>query len=430
MENVLTERPPEKVKKNGENKPAYTIPAGEDAKRVVGFVHQTKGGKPILTIDTLKDVIARLKVTVRYNVITKDVEILIPDVEFSPENSYSGSLAWIESQVKSFQMDTYGLDGFLLNIADSNRYNSAVNWITSREWDGKNRLEELYATIDAVDNKAKEALIYRWMITAVAAAFEPQGITAAGMLVLQGAGGMGKTYWFRRLFSDDVRNEVFKDGMELDPHNRDSVKKCVRHWIVELGELDGTFKRSELAALKAFITSDFDVLRLPYARREQALPRRTVLCGTVENTFFLSGQTGNRRFWTIECKKIDSYHNIDMQQVWAQIYQCYKEGEKWQLTDEERTLVNTINESHEYTDFGGEKVKYFYDWSRTPTDWKTAGEIAEEIGMRNIKQSDLISIGIAIMKLNGGVRKRTTKGNILKVPQKTDVFMPPTGEEI
>ena len=46
--------------------------------------------------------------------------------------------------------------------------------------------------------------------------------------------------------------------------------------IVELGELDATFRKSDIASLKSFITSDRDVLRRPYARLESEFARRTV----------------------------------------------------------------------------------------------------------------------------------------------------------
>ena len=44
-----------------------------------------------------------------------------------------------------------------------------------------------------------------------------------------------------------------KDGITLNPSDKDSVMQCVRNWIVELGELDATFRKSDIASLKSFI---------------------------------------------------------------------------------------------------------------------------------------------------------------------------------
>jgi putative DNA primase/helicase len=211
---------------------------------------------------------------------------------------------------------------------------------------------------------------------------------------------------------------VFKDGLNLDPHNKDSVKKVVRHWIVELGEIDATFRRADLSALKAFITSDRDVMRMPYSRREQSFFRRTALCGTVNSRFFLHDQTGNRRFWTIACKSVDSYHTIDMQQAWAQVYELYKNGEGWRLTKQELDLVNDVNKEHEMLDYAACKVATFYDWELPCSNWKTVAEIADDLGIRSPTRGDLTSIGMAVAELNGGQRRRGHKGNLLAVPKK------------
>jgi putative DNA primase/helicase len=72
------------------------------------------------------------------------------------------------------------------------------------------------------------------------------------------------------------------------------VMSAVSHWVVELGELDSTFKKSDVSVLKAFITRRQDKLRRPYARRDSVFPRRTVFAGTVNDYQFLHDNTGNR----------------------------------------------------------------------------------------------------------------------------------------
>ena len=75
-------------------------------------------------------------------------------------------------------------------------------------------------------------------------------------------------------------------------------------WCVELSELSA-MRRSEIEATKSFLTARVDHVRLPYARRAQALPRQCVFCGTSNDQNPFSDPTGSRRFWPVRTGKID-----------------------------------------------------------------------------------------------------------------------------
>ena len=67
------------------------------------------------------------------------------------------------------------------------------------------------------------------------------------------------------------------------------------------------------------LTTDFDRVRRPYDRRESEYPRRTVFIATVNGMNFLSDPTGNTRWWTIAVDDLNFRHDIDMQQLFAQL---------------------------------------------------------------------------------------------------------------
>ena len=81
-----------------------------------------------------------------------------------------------------------------------------------------------------------------------------------------------------------------------------------------------------------------DKYRPPYERMPIRVRRRTVLWGTVnpdEGTGYLKDQTGNRRFYPIECGVIDLSGLLAVRdQLWAEAAAAYKAGEKWHLTGE------------------------------------------------------------------------------------------------
>ena len=380
-------------------------------------------GKPLSTIENVAEICRRLQITIRYNVISKEEEILIPGAGFSIDNRQNASLAWLISECAKFRMPVDRVPEYVNYLADQNQYNPVANWITSRPWDGQDHLGELIATVKAKGQHdhhvvaMKTAFITRWMISAVAAAFRPTGVSAHGVLVFQGPQYVGKTKWFKSLVPDSLG--VLKDGLLLRPDDRDSVMKCVSNWLVELGEIDATFRKSDVAALKSFLTSDRDVLRRAYARKESTFARRTVFFASVNPKNYLHDETGNRRYWTIEVEHLDHSHSVDMQQCWAQVYeQHYLPGESWFLTPAELDMLNEHNEEFTVIDPIEDLITRNLRWSDQKSDWKwtTATDVLVTLGRGNCTKAEVTKAGIIIRKLNGDACKRTGNARLLLVP--------------
>jgi hypothetical protein len=376
--------------------------------------------KPLKHHENLAEIMRRLGVVVRYNVIKKSEELLIPGQGFSEDNHQNASLAWLLSECSVFNFTTDAIQDFLTLLSDRNPYNPVATWINSKPWDGVPRMAELIDTIETVpeDRELKESLMTRWLISAVAAAFSGNGISARGVLVLQGPQQMGKTAWFKRLVPADL--QVIQDGVILKPDDKDSVKQAVSNWIVELGELDATFKKTDIAQLKAFITRDRDVIRMPYARRESTLPRRTVFFGSVNPREFLNDHTGNTRFWTIPCTGINFKHEIDMQQCWAEIYQMFLQGVPYNLTPEETQMLNERNIDYTAVEPVDERIMKELDW-QAPLDlwqWHQATDVLLSVGVDRPTKQDTQKAGALIREMNGNRARRTNKQRLLLVPPK------------
>ena len=375
-------------------------------------------GKPLSTIENLAEITRRLGVTIRYNVISKEEEILIPGEGFSVDNRANASLAWLVSWCARMKMPTDKVGDFVTYLADKNLYNPVAEWITSKPWDGQSRLQDLFDTIDAVDNDLKCVLMKRWMLSAVAAAFNHDGVSAHGVLTLQGDQYLGKTKWFKGLVPDHLG--LVKDGMLLQPHDKDSVKQVCSFWLVELGELDATFRKSDIAALKSFITNKSDVLRRAYARRESHFARRTVFFASVNPKQFLHDATGNRRYWTIEAKWIDHSHNLDMQQVWAEVLHLYNSGEGYYLLPDEMGQLNQANEEFTVIDPVQERLESRLQWQLPQHEWtwRSATDILIECGLDKPNTGDANKAAAFIRQRNGNQGKRTHSGRLLLAPPK------------
>lgn len=370
---------------------------------------------PIPSIENLKNLLDFHKTTCRYNVISKQYEILIPDEQFSQDNVDVASLARVASRMAEVQLPTSHYKEYISYIGDANQYNPVLQWVTSKKWDGRNRIQELCDTITAKHTEAKDLFIRRWLITAMYMAMH-DGFDSPGCLVLQGPQGLGKTWWFRKLCDQP---NLIKTDANVDPRNRDSISQVIRYWIVELGEIGSTFRRSDIDALKAFITSPSDILRRPYGTVDQVYPRRTALAASVNETIYLHDTTGNRRYFTVQCLSVNSYHKIDMQQLWAEIHHLIVNCEEMpHLTDRERQLVDEINLDHTQIDPIQEMILEKFRWDEIGyvADWRTATQIAADIGLKNISVKETRIISGYVCSLNGNKKRQSNGKRLLLIP--------------
>lgn len=380
-------------------------------------------GKPQETEGNLRALCENNDIIIRYNVVKKEDEILIPGASWSIDNRRSAALTSVRSLCHKAEMSSKHLKNFVTLLADRNLYNPVAEWISSTPWDGESRLQAWYDTVVENENECtrevKELIMRRWAISAIAAAFNPNGVMARGVLVLQGDQYLGKTRWLESLAPKEL--ELVKTGRSLNVHDKDSVKQILSCWIGELGELDATFKKSDIAALKAFITLDTDELRRPYAEAESQFARRTIFAGSVNDREFLQDQTGNSRFWTIPTTAVKHDHALDMQQVWAEFYELWKAGEIHYLTHAEMALLNDHNQSFEAADPITELVTSHLDWANFDPDnckWMGASDVLRWLDVKNPSKRDTIVAGQALTKLNGKRRRKSGAHRFLAVPQR------------
>ena len=288
------------------------------------------------------------------------------------------------------------------------------------------RLKALYATIDTEPEyqELKEILIRRWLISAIAGAFSHSGHQYHGMLVLQGEQSLGKTRWMLRLVPEDLG--IAKAGMVLQPGNKDSVAACTRYWLVELGELDATFKKSDISAIKSFVTNQTDAYRVPFARRTSTFNRRTAFFASVNPTNFLHDETGNRRFWTIPCTAVDYEHDIDMQQVWAEVLELWQAGEQSWLSREEEAMLAGGNELFQAPDAIAELIESELDWEMPEAHWRwmTSSGVLRELGIVNPNNAQTQKAASCIERLSRcKQRRRRSYGAERRVPYRRGVTL-------
>lgn len=212
------------------------------------------------------------------------------------------------------------------SAARDNQFHPVRDYIKSCHWDGSDRLERILPKyFGTEDNSYTRAVGRKWMISAVARVFQP-GCKADCMLILEGPQGIGKSTALNIL-----GGSWYADRLS-DLKSKDSMMELHGAWIVEISELD-TLNRSESGTIKAFLSRTVDRYRPPYGKRLIDAPRQCIFAGTVNpEGGYLKDTTGARRFWPVECKKIDTEGlRLDRDQLWAEAYKLYKAGENWHL---------------------------------------------------------------------------------------------------
>lgn len=338
---------------------------------IAAFPERTPFGQiPPTTFHNIKYLLEQRGVKTRFNVIAKKTELRIPGLVSSIENADSSAMTHVLSMVAAAGLSTSRVPELVLAISDQQLFNPAATWIKSRPWDRKDRLPEFYSTLtvrEGFPNELKEAVMYRWMLSAAAAAILPSGFRTRGVLTLQGPQGLGKTTWVKSLINEPrLRSSLILGEHLLDPSQKDSVLTALRHWVVEIGELDSSF-RKDMGRLKAFMTNNFDKIRPPYGSVDNPYPRRTVFCATVNEDQFLLDPTGNTRWMTLPVVAIQKDHDVDMQQVFAQLAEHVEQGTQWWLSDEHEKWLESFNKQHMVTSAISEKLMNIIDTDRIPT---------------------------------------------------------------
>ncbi|MDO5549281.1 MAG: VapE family protein [Eubacteriales bacterium] len=353
---------------------------------------QADNEKKDLTVDLVSEMLRALEIELSYNEITHEtIAQGVESLHIRPadaENYLAPRLADFFRVMKVKGATKTNIQDHLGLIASSNRINPVKDMILNTSWDGADRISVLYEIMGGLQS-FERVLVRKWLLQCIALAFNrdvddfPYG--ADGVLVLSGAQGIGKTSLVRRLAVSPV---LFQGGASLSFRDKDTLINATSGWITELGEMERTVREDE-AALKAFITSESDKIRLPYARAPVKQVRRTSFCGTVNSNRFLRDETGNRRFWTVGVDRIDLEKLWGLSenwfiQLWAQVYKDWRaEGvDSFRLTREEQEALSAVNSKRMEERPGEQEIRDLLEPDLPEDQWSkvSATQIATLLG--------------------------------------------------
>ena len=293
----------------------------------------------------------RLRKNLRGNTVELDNEMLQPDYLY---------LQCLERDGVVVKKDMI-IDTFLM-FASQNEYDPVVEYLES--------CYQKYgdSTIELLENAADRYLhtnlpIYntyhkKTLVGAVKRTFEAACKFETALVIYGKQGALKSTFW--RVLGGDWFDDT------VQGFDRDEKQKLHQYWIEEFGEIEKVSNKHDVSQIKAFLSNQNDVFRVPFGRSSRAYPRKFIIVGSTNKPDILQDSTGDRRFWII-----DIYHNeetIDIDkvreerdQLWAAAYALYKKGESVFLPRDEDAVRDELNKQYRADDAWEEPVTNYVE---------------------------------------------------------------------
>jgi len=371
------------------------------------YIDITDKGKAKDTIANFKALLKAINVDFHYDTVLKDTVITkFGGINEDPESQSTELVNHLVSEANRLDMPTKELGRHILSYSKQNKRNCVEEHLQSLpEWNGISYIDSLCDTLEVAPEfeEAKRLYIRKWMLGCVKTVIE--GGANQTVLVLGGNQGIGKSRFCKALATmGGKKPEYFLGGVILDTSNKDNCISVTKKFIVELAEIDATFRKSDIAALKAFITREEDEIRMPYAATADKLKRRTSFVASVNDENFLADTTGNRRYLVLPLKSIsvDGCEEI-AELAWAEAYARYQAGESCYFTAEESAMLESNNRGFEVRDAIVDLVLENFEPAEFGNGtWKSAAEmfIASGMPIASVRQNNYKNLKRIMKQLN------------------------------
>lgn len=279
----------------------------------------------------------------------------LKNVDYAGVRSYIETVYSISSQTK--------IEDALTLAVDRAVYHPVREYLEALSWDGIKRVDTLLIDYFGTEDTlyTREAM-RKTLVGAVQRIFTP-GCKFDTILTLVGGQGIGKST-FIKLLGKDWHSDTLTTVT-----GKEAFEQLQGAWIIEMAEL-AALKKSEVEAVKHFVTKQVDTFRPAYARVPETYPRQSILIASTNETEFLRDPTGNRRFLPVDVgssanakKRIfgDLYKEVN--QIWAEAVEMYHSGETSYLSGTAARMATDEQIKHSETD---ERTGVLKEYLATP----------------------------------------------------------------
>ncbi|MBF2513920.1 hypothetical protein IA940_05540 [Listeria marthii] len=304
-----------------------------------------------------------------------------------------------DSALRNYLESVYQISGkdkikdALREVMHRQRFHPVREYLNRLEWDRKERLDALLVDyLGAADSEYTRVVTRKTFAAAVARVLVP-GIKFDQVLTLTGTQGIGKS-----TLLDKLGKEWYSDSLE-DLHGKSAYELLQGYWIMELGELSA-LNKTEVEKAKAFISAREDRFRVAYGENVQGFPRQCIFIATTNDNTFLRDGTGNRRFWPVEVhgfgekSVFTDLKEDEVDQIWAEAFVRYKEGETLYLQGEMESQARMQQAKFTESNVLEGLIREYLE-TPVPADWSSWNAAARRAFLRGedfeeVERDDLV----------------------------------------
>lgn len=237
-------------------------------------------------------------------------------------------------------------DDFLNNYSYLNKYNPVIDYLNSIR---DKRREDIkckdvfikWFKAQETQHNIVQKMTEKWFVSAIKRIYEP-GCDIEGMIYVFGKTGTGKSTFIKRLAKGFAMQYI--GDIENTQRICEVMNQC---WIVNFDEMKSLVKK-DANAVKEFLTTSSDTVRLAYRTDAEEYYRHCVFFGSTNNPDVLKDYSGDveRRFWPIISLLTDKqyiFNNFNddiIDAIWADALSIYEQNKDYNIstsdfTDEE-----------------------------------------------------------------------------------------------
>jgi predicted P-loop ATPase len=336
----------------------------------------TKGKKDNISEDPNENIVfkleryLKLRYEFRYNEVLKAVEYTKAKssedfIKLDEERELPG--VRIELAKKGFKSYKAHLSDLIKTRSFSPTFHPFKSYFESlphwKEGD-KDYIKELCKYVKVKDSEWFELMLKKHLVRTAACGLRLLDFNKH-CFTLQGKQNDGKTS-FIRFLSPPMLKPYYKENPPLD--NKDSMIALGQNLLINLDELEG-FDKTDAKKVKSLFSQTDVKVRLVYRPDDIVQPRYASFFATINELEFLNDVTGNVRWLVFEI--LDIIHdgggekgynqNININDVWAQVYALLNTGYQYHLAKDEIEEVNKRNKNHEKSFLEKELVERHFE---------------------------------------------------------------------
>jgi predicted P-loop ATPase len=268
------------------------------------------------------------------------------------EHEHLNSL-WIDFQLNNdFKGKEKPSDKLLEKLLFSRfipKYHALKSYFDSLKWDGKDHITQLCDSVEITPIVLNlesalptfwKPLFTRWLISTVACGVGKS--VNQVMLLFVGSQGTYKTTWMNRLCPPSLDQYIFTGHINPELTDNTTADFLAEKFIINIDDHLQTLFDRDFNKVKGIITATSITNRKAYRRDIKKRPRIASFCGSV-NKEKIFQDIENRRYLTFKVDSIDIQKKINYDQVWAQVYHLFANGERYWFDSTEINQLNLIN---------------------------------------------------------------------------------------